>query len=188
MVMKSKIQKIVILMVLIWLPFSAIASVDCATLPHWVALDNGLKMNQQHVFCGEFKGNRPKGFHSRPAGVDPETVASFTVQDSPNAAGIYTGRWSHQDHPDKNKFSSMFPDNCSVSQVLNSIAYAAGNIDKSCPAGAPNWTQCGQNIPNVTGDDLTKYCSNDDQIFTIGMAPPNNKGRINTAFPIYINE
>jgi hypothetical protein len=175
------------LAMLIWFPFLAIAEVDCATLPHWVALDNGLQMNQQHVFCGEWKKNRPKGFHSRPTGVDPMTVARFTVQDTPNAAGVYTGRWSYQNHRDKTKFSSMFPDNCSVAQVLHSIAYAAGNLDKNCPSGAPNWTECGQNMPENIEDKVVEYCSNDSQQFTIGMAPPRN-GKINTAFPIFTRD
>ena len=62
-------------------PPSAQAQVDCDALPHWVALENGLQMNQKHVFCGEWDRNRPKGFHARPEGVNPTTVTEFTVQD-----------------------------------------------------------------------------------------------------------
>nr|HQU63689.1 EndoU domain-containing protein [Nitrosomonas sp.] len=117
-------------------PPSAQAQVDCNALPHWVALENGLQMNQKHVFCGEWDRNRPKGFHARPEGVNPTTVTEFTVQDKANAAGVYTGRWSYKGHPGRNKFSSMFPDGCSVEQVLNSIAHAADH-QRQCPAGAP---------------------------------------------------
>lgn len=166
-------------------PSPAQAQVDCGALPHWVALENGLKINQKHVFCGEWDRNRPKGFHSRPEGVNPATVAEFTVQDKANAAGVYTGRWSYKGHPGRNKFSSMFPDSCSVEQVLNSIAHAAGH-QRKCPAGAPDWTLCGFNQPDAAADETEsgKYCSVSNQRFTIGFAPPKN-GRINTAFPLF---
>ncbi|MCP5242785.1 EndoU domain-containing protein [Nitrosomonas sp.] len=174
--------------VLLWLlaAFPARAQIDCDTLQHWSAIDNNLSINQKHVFCGEWDRNRPKGFHSRPDGINPDTIATFTVQDKANAAGVYTGRWSHKDGPKKNKFSSMFPDNCSARQVLNSIAHAAAHPSQ-CPAGAPDWTQCGFNQPRVTQsavENSEKYCSQNNRLFTIGFAPPRN-GRINTAFPLY---
>ncbi|MDP1559604.1 MAG: EndoU domain-containing protein [Nitrosomonas sp.] len=165
-------------------PLSALAQVNCATLPHWVKLNNGLQMNQIHVFCGEWQHDRAKGFHSRPDGINPATVAKFTVQDRPNAAGIYTGKWSYQNQPDKNKFSSLFPDNCSTEQVLNSISHASTTTDAQCPQGAPSWTKCGQNKPKSAQKNSIKYCSKDGQFFTIGFAPPQN-GKINTAFPIF---
>jgi Bacterial EndoU nuclease len=166
-------------------PLSAHAQVDCGTLPHWTALEDSLKMNQRHLFCGEWDRNRPKGFHSRPGGMNPATVADFTVQDKANAAGVYTGRWSYKGHPGRNKFSSMFPDTCSVEQVLNSIAYAADH-QRKCPVGAPDWTLCGFNQPDTAADETEsgKYCSVNNQRFTIGFAPPRN-GRINTAFPLF---
>jgi hypothetical protein len=166
-------------------PLSAHAQVDCGGLPHWVALENGLKINQKHVFCGEWERNRPKGFHSRPGGENPATVAEFTVQDKTNAAGVYTGRWSYKGHPGRNKFSSMFPDTCSVKQVLNSIAHAVDH-QRNCPAGAPGWTLCGFNQPDAAAGEIEsgKYCSVNNQRFTIGFAPPGN-GRINTAFPLF---
>ncbi len=48
------------LMILFLFPLSASAAIDCATLPHWVTLKNGLQMNQKHIFCGEWKDNRPQ--------------------------------------------------------------------------------------------------------------------------------
>ena len=165
-------------------PLHALAEVDCATLPHWATLDNGLQMNQQHVFCGEWAGNRPKGFHSRPGGVNPATVQKFTVQDPPNSAGIYTGKWSYNNEPDKSKFSSMFPDNCSTEQVLNSISHASAHPDLNCPAGSPGWVKCGKNRPaSVTREALPGYCSHNGELFSIGFAAPQSS-RINTAFPI----
>ena len=165
---------------------TAWAQLDCNTLRHWVALENNLQLNQKHIFCGEWNRNRPKGFHSRPDGVNPETVGVFTVQDKVNAAGVYTGRWSYRNQLRRNKFSSMFPDGCTADQVLNSIAYAIDN-PVQCPAGSPNWTQCGPNKPDAAenaADDAAKYCSIDARRFTIGFAPPRN-GKVNTAFPFY---
>lgn len=165
-------------------PLPAFAAVNCTNLPHWVTLSNGLQMNQVHLFCGEWQHDRAKGFHFRPNGLNPVTVAYFSVQDQANAAGIYTGRWSHQDQPEKNKFSSMFPDNCTIEQVLNSISYASANADTQCPQGSPSWIKCGQNKPKSAKKTSIKYCSKDDKFFTIGFAPPRN-GTINTAFPVF---
>ena len=165
-------------------PLHALAGVDCATLPHWVTLDNGLQMNQQHVFCGEFAGVRPKGFHSRPGGINPATVREFAVQDPPNPAGIYTGKWSPGNDPAKSKFSSMFPDSCSTAQVLKSISHASAHPDPNCPAGAPGWAKCGKNRPaSAASEELAGYCSHDGEPFPIAFAAPQG-GRINTAFPI----
>jgi hypothetical protein len=172
------------LLALFLLPTHALAEgVDCAALLHWTILDNGLQMNQQHVFCGEWSGGRPKGFHSRPGGVNPATVREFTVQDSPNSAGIYTGKWSYNNGPGKSKFSSMFPDTCSAGQVLKSISHASAHPD-ACPTGAPGWAKCGKNRPaSVAREALPGYCSHDGQPFPIAFAAPQG-GRINTAFPL----
>lgn len=178
----------VILYLLMLTPTSVFAQIDCASLPHWATLNNGLQINQQHIFCGEWSHNRPKGFHSRPGGNNPSTVAHLTVQSKPNAAGIYTSRWSYKNHSDKNKFSSMFPDHCTLSQVLNSISYATANSSTKCPSGSPDWTQCGKNKPEnksaANQDENLQYCSKDGKFFTIGFAPAK-QGKINTAFPIF---
>lgn len=163
-------------------PLSALAQVDCSNLPHWVTLSNNIRFNQTHVFCGEYSSNKPKGFHSRPGDATPSTVASFTIQDPANAAGIYTGKWTYTGHTSQTKFSSMYPDACSQSQVLNSIAYASSH-PVSCPSGAPSWVQCGNNRPNPLNGDKGDYCNKEGELFTIGYAPPKNN-EINTAFPL----
>ncbi len=170
-------------------PLPVWAQLDCNTLRHWIKLENNLQLNQKHIFCGEWHSNRPKGLHFRHNGVNPNTVGMFTVQDKANSAGVYTGRWSYRNRLNRDKFSSMFPDNCSADQVLNSITHAIDN-PAQCPAGSPGWTQCGPNKPN-TGENATyntndaaKYCSMNTQLFTIGFAPPRN-GKVNTAFPFY---
>ncbi|MBN9123140.1 MAG: hypothetical protein BGO99_10875 [Nitrosospira sp. 56-18] len=164
--------------------FEASAAADCAILPQWVTLDNGMKLNQRHVFCGEWSGGRPKGFHSRPAAANPPTIREFKVQDPPDPAGIYTGKWTHGNDPARYKFSSMFPDTCSMEQVLHSISYASAHPDASCPVASPAWARCGKNRPaRVVGAGLAGYCGNSEVLFAIGFAAPKNN-RINTAFPI----
>lgn len=159
------------------------AKIDCTALPHWAKLKNGLKINQKHIFCGEWSKNRVKGFHARPEGINPTTVKYFTLQNHPNTAGIYTGRWSHRNQPTKNKFSSMFPDGCSPQQILNSITHASSH-PKKCPTGSPQWLSCGNNKPREPSQNKSQYCSINNQFFTIGFASPRHD-KINTAFPLY---
>jgi hypothetical protein len=101
-------------------------------------------------------------------------VGSFTVQDLPDAAGIYTGKWSHKNDPGRSKFSSMFPDNCSIEQVLNSISHASANPERNCPEGSPRWVKCGKNRPAFDTKEL---------FFLIGFAE-HKDNKINTAFPL----
>lgn len=159
-------------------PFAQ-AEVDCATLPHWSNTTPAI--NLTHVFCGEFKNGRPKGYHSSPDGVDPDTIGDLEITQDPNAKGLYGVRWSYVGHPSAAKFSSMFPDSCSLEQVQASIFYAATNLG-TCPAGAPNWSECGKNQPS-TGN-LDRYCSADDgSLFAIAMGLFDD-GDVNTAFPL----
>jgi hypothetical protein len=154
---------------------------DCAGIPHWSKTDP--PVNQQHVFCGEWhkRKNRPAGLHSRPAGHSPGTVGALKITQKPGAQGLYGVRWSYAGHPGREKFSSMFPDTCSRSQVLKSIVYAANN-PKPCPAGAPRWAQCG---PNKPAGGSRGYCeASDNSIFTIAFARLKNSNKVNTAFPL----
>lgn len=181
---KIKYALIVILHSLVLAPLSLFAQVDCDTLPHMVSLQNNVKINQQHIFCGEWDRDRPKGFHSRPNGKNPLVVAQLSIRSKANKSGIYTVRWTHIRNPTREKFSSMFPDQCSQQQVLNSIQYASSNT-MQCPENSPNWLQCGKNKPSNTSDkDSLQYCSHNDTFFTMGLAL-DRKGRINTAFPIF---
>jgi hypothetical protein len=158
-------------------------AVDCATLEHWTERPKPPQVNQVHVFCGEWKRNAPAGFHARPAGLVPETVARFTITQPANAQGIYGASWSYSGRPQSSKFSTMFPDACSMPQVLNSIVYAATHPSR-CPANAPRWAVCGPNRPNAIDQDATAFCTaTDDTIFLIAMAKLSD-GRINTAFPL----
>ena len=158
-------------------------AVDCTKLAHWTKRPKPPQVNQAHVFCGEWKQNAPGGFHSRPGGLDPDSVTRFTITQPANAKGIYGGSWSYTGHPRSSKFSTMFPDACSMPQVLNSIVYAATHPSR-CPANAPHWAVCGPNRPPSTVQDSGPFCAaNDGTIFLIAMAKLSN-GRVNTAFPL----
>jgi hypothetical protein len=171
---------------LIYVPCHASAgevAVDCTRLAQWTKRPTPPQVNQVHVFCGEWKHNAPRGFHSRPSGRDPETVARFTITQPANAQGIYGGSWSYTGQPQPPKFSTMFPDSCSMPQVLNSIVYAASHPTR-CPANAPQWAVCGPNRPRSPSQSLGLFCdSSDGTNFLIALAKRSN-GHVNTAFPL----
>ena len=160
---------------------SATSEMDCAKISHWSATEPPI--NQQHVFCGEWnkRKNRPAGFHSRPDGETPATVGTLKITQQPNAKGLYGVRWSYAGHPEREKFSSIFPDTCNQDQILKSIAYAA-NHPGTCPDGAPRWAKCGPNRPTQGGQGFCE--ASDNLIFTIGFAMLNNSNKVNTAFPL----
>lgn len=158
-------------------------AVDCTTLTRWTKRTRPPQVNQLHVFCGEWKQDSPRGFHSRPGGLDPDSVSRFTITQPPNRQGIYGGSWSYIGHPQAAKFSTMFPDTCSMQQVLNSIVYAATNPTR-CPANASHWAVCGPNRPTSMAPDVSSFCeASDGTIFLIAMAKLSN-GHVNTAFPL----
>jgi hypothetical protein len=158
-------------------------AVDCTTLARWTKRPSPPRVNQIHVFCGEWKHNAPRGFHSRPGGLDPDSVTRFTITQPANTQGIYGGSWSYTGHPQPSKFSTMFPDTCPMQQVLNSIVYAATNLIR-CPANTPHWAVCGPNRPTSTAQSAGPFCeANDGTIFLIAMAKLSN-GNVNTAFPL----
>jgi hypothetical protein len=160
---------------------SVASEVDCAALPHWSTTTP--PVNQHHIFCGEWneRNNRPAGFHSRPAGQNPVTVETLQITQHPNRQGLYGVRWSYTGHPERDKFSTLFPDACSDDQVLKSIAYAV-NHPQPCPAGAPRWAKCG---PNKPPGDAQGYCeASDHSVFKIAFATLKNSNKVNTAFPI----
>jgi hypothetical protein len=157
---------------------TAQAQINCAALSHWSNTTPAI--NLRHVFCGEWSQNRPKGFHSRPGGTNPATVSWFKVTQSANRDGIYGGYWRYANHPEPDKFSTMFPDSCSSNEVMRSVVYAATH-PWSCPGGAPGWASCGPNRPS---DQSQGYCQgNTSRRFSVAMGRYDD-GRVNTAFPI----
>jgi hypothetical protein len=172
---------VILLVGLIFLAGPVASEMDCAKISHWSATNP--PVNQQHMFCGEWnkRKNRPAGFHSRPAGENPATVGTLKITQRPNARGLYGVRWSYAGYPDREKFSSMFPDTCNRDHILKSIVYAV-NHPKTCPDGAPRWAKCGPNRPTQGGQG---YCqASDNSIFTIAFATLKNSNNVNTAFPL----
>ena len=154
------------------------AQVNCPALRHWSS--SNPPVNLRHIFCGEWRNGKPRGFHSRPKGKNPVTIAQFVVTQPENSQGIYGGRWSYRGYSHKYKFSTFFPNPCTYSQVVHSIIYAANHLT-FCPEGVPNWANCGPNRPEESG---VGYCqAKDDSIFTVALGLLNN-GNVNTAFPL----
>jgi hypothetical protein len=156
--------------------------VSCPASGQWATAANGAQVNYPHIFCGELRDGQLRGFHARPNGQNPSTVSQFSITQSANAQGIYAGQWTSASASHLTKFSTLFPDHCSTSQVINSIAHANANRT-TCPAGAPSWAWCGQNRPsNATSSG--QYClGRDGNSFIIAGANLSD-GRINTGFPI----
>ncbi len=163
---------------IIFFACAAPSQVNCANIAHWSSTNP--PVNQTHIFCGEWSQNRPKGFHSRPGGLTPNTVENFKITQSANNQGIYGGTWNYSGHSSQTKFSTMFPDSCTQTQVLNSIIYAATH-QQNCPSNAPRWAWCGSNAPSANAENYCK--SNNNSLFTIAGAFLND-GKINTAFPL----
>jgi hypothetical protein len=165
---------------------TAIASppeVDCQALSPWTNFPHPPQVNQMHIFCGEWANNTPKGFHSRPGGINPSTVGQFTLSQPPNAQGIYGGQWTYRGRPRSEKFSTMFPDTCSMLTVLNSIVHAI-NHQAPCPTNAPAWAVCGPNRPHPVFPGAGPFCdATDGTVFTIAMGLLANR-YVNTAFPL----
>ncbi|TVU51893.1 MAG: hypothetical protein EA414_20405 [Arthrospira sp. PLM2.Bin9] len=158
---------------------------NCLNSSNWVTAYNNRQVNHTHIFCGELnQRGRLVGFHSRPGGRNPATVGGFNITQAPNSQGIYAGEWTYQGSSQQRKFSTMFPDRCSATQVINSIGHAAANTI-SCPSSAPNWAWCGYNSPGDGGDN--RFCNANDGSRYIVVGATNNDGKINTGFPLRLS-
>lgn len=167
----------------------ASAQYVCPAVPHWSATVP--PVNNQHVFCGEVRANgTAAGFHSRPGGVNPASVAGFVITDRPNSLGVYGGTVTlvnpNGANPQKN--STMFPDSCTAAEVQASILHAVANQQLGgCTVGAGNWT-CGKNRP--ANGDGAGFCIGDSpgsRFYIAFHELPHghvNAGNINTAFPL----
>ena len=158
--------------------------VDCQKLSPWTNFPHPPQVHQVHIFGGEWANRTPKGFHSRPVGINPSTIRWFAVSQPPNAQGIDGGQWRYRGQSRSEKFSTMFPDTCSMQMVLNSIVYAI-NHPAPCADNAPAWAACGPNRPNPVPSGARPFCDvNDGTIFTIAMGLLAN-WNVNTAFPLH---
>ncbi|WP_085905486.1 EndoU domain-containing protein [Kiloniella majae] len=158
----------------------ASAQVACdGAQDHWVTVNvpgtdpvQTVEVNRKHIFCGEVKKKKAKGFHSRPGGDNPETVDTSTagitqyrvvVDGVEVATGLYN--LTNFDITDNGvtavkAISTMFPDHCSYNDVLTAIANASNGDDS------------GPTCRTLQGADFPI------QVYYLG------DGRINTAFPI----
>ncbi|WP_051007560.1 EndoU domain-containing protein [Thalassospira profundimaris] len=168
---------------------SAQAQFTCPTKIQWTYSNPSI--NIPHVFCGEIEGNKAKGFHSRPGGINPGSVADVKITQPPNASGVYGGIVTlvNPDGPNLSKFSTIFPDTCNLLEVVRSILHAYEN-QVACPTGAPQWASCGFNRPEDGSETGTEYCvgPSEDARFYIAFATLSHgeyAGKINTAFPLY---
>jgi hypothetical protein len=130
-------------------------------------------VNLRHVFCGELRNGRPRGFHSLRL-----RETSLVVRDIQRRReehwGIYSAIVVFANG--RRKLSTFFPDRCSVDQIVRSIAYAATN-----PIGQHSeWGGVGPSAP-APGAEM--FClDNHGEPFEIRVGAFAD-GRINTAFP-----
>lgn len=110
-----------------------------------------IPIDRDHLFCGEVTGAplRAKGYHSRPDGVNPVTVYGTNTPAHPVDARYNLANFHIvQNGQDRIKaLSTMFPDNCSESQVLNSIAHAYNTSNGGVPPVLPNQQFDGNSSP-----------------------------------------
>lgn len=138
---------------------------------HWS--EHRPAINVRHVFCGEIRKGKPKGFHSTQL-RDSSAVVVGVRGVSRSPSGIYTGMVMFAGG--QTKFSTFFPDACTVTEVLASIHYASTHMD----GNHPTWGYLG---PSAPGGDPDGFCLNlQGQAFSIRMGLFDD-GRVNTAFP-----
>jgi hypothetical protein len=128
-------------------------------------------LNNQHVFCGQInaRGNAT-GFHSRPGGINPNSVGNTGAPMPAGPVGIYR---LHDITITENgvtavkALSTMFPDHCDQAAVLAAIRNAAasgqpgaefnGLSGPSCQAGNPPGDFNIRGFKNAAGDIITGY-------------------------------
>ncbi|WP_162938093.1 EndoU domain-containing protein [Kiloniella sp. EL199] len=158
----------------------ASAQVACGEAQdHWVTVNvpgtdpvQTVEINRMHIFCGEVKKKKAKGFHSRPNGDNPKTVDTSTARLTQyrilvGGVEVPTGLYNLTgfDITDNGvtavkAISTMFPDHCSYDDVLTAIANAShGDLS-------------GPTCRTIQGADFRV------KVYYL------RDGRINTAFPI----
>lgn len=148
------------------------AELSCASpLVEWS--DTTPAVNLKHIFCGESHNGKLKGFHSKAliASSEVSTVTNIEVL----TGGIYNGQ--SQFKQGGSKFSTFFPDHCTLATITRSVVYAATHKT----GNHSQWGILGQSAP-VTNN--SGYClTTEGQAFTIRMGLIHGNSKVNTAFP-----
>jgi len=148
------------------LPSDSVAEKNTVPLHGWSKTQP--EINLTHIFSGEInRSGKPTGFHSRPGGVSPKTARLNRIKGKANRVGVYTAQVEIFDQKEsrwKSKFSTMFPDNMSYSQVIERIVHAYKN--RRTGSKEP-WRG-----PSGKGFQIEGYMS--------------RRGGINTAYPVYV--
>lgn len=135
--------------------------------------DGDPPINRRHIFCGELGGGEPRGFHAIQLKESTPLVRAIERR-GPDRDGIYSAIVIFANG--RRKFSTFFPDHCTVAEIVRSIDYAASEGSYPHPA----WGMVGWSAPNEGEEG---YClDRQKRPFAIRFAQRPD-GRINTAFP-----
>ncbi len=148
---------------------------ECGSLG-WIR-EGSVEINAAHVFCGEIKEGKPKGFHSMALRESAgRHLIRFPLRGvHARGHGIYDARVDFKN--DARKFSTFFPDACSYQEVLSSIVYAFRHQVGEHPV----WGVLGRSAPAASSRG---HCLGaDGNAFEIRMGLLRGTARINTAFP-----
>jgi len=149
-----------------------VAALDCRDRAfHWS--NDQPAINRLHVFCGEVSRDRPKGFHSNRLQSTSAVVTGVTAR-SNERDGIYDASVKFRNGT--TKFSTFFPDACTVDQVVASIRYAATHVERP----HPQWGKLGSSAPEDENDGYCLDANGDPFEIRMGLLAD---GRVNTAFP-----
>lgn len=131
-------------------------------------------VNLRHIFCGESYHNRNKGFHSTALLSTSEVVLDI-FKKKPLRGGIYNAQVKFKQG--KPKFSTFFPDHCTVESIIHSVIYAATHSTGK----HPQWGILGDSAPKVNDEG---YClQNNGKPFSIRIGLIKGGSKVNTAFP-----
>lgn len=141
-------------------------------------------INLGHIFNGEQHGGNLKGYHSSAEGGNSNK--NIDITGSARANGVYTIKWNFKSSPSvRKKSSSMFPDSCSSTQVVNSILYAFKYIGDKTPFNVQAVDKPFEGGPSGPTSENSYYCmGNDSSQLTVYHYPPSTS-LINTSFPQY---
>lgn len=126
--MKIRIASLAVMTLLagLMVSHSAVAQVTCPQANSTIGTP---VVHNQHIFCGEVSSGKGKGFHSRPGGLNPASVANTGTPAAIVGAptGIYNLRNFNitQGGVTRTKaISTMYPDACAQADVLAAIRNA----------------------------------------------------------------